>query len=117
MHLQFEKREEWIRKIKGEKLQGTAESRAPRLASTFAASFPERNKCPATHCSPIVQKEREVAVRSAKEIEVNRKDGVEDSVTSTEQELKKRKRKMEVLLVLSRPAESLQNDAGFSRKT
>ena len=61
VRLQSEKRREWIREIKGERLQGIAEgaSRAPRLASSSDASFPGRNKCPGTLCSLIEQEERE----------------------------------------------------------
>ena len=46
---------------RGERPQGVAEdaSSAPRLASSSGASFPGRNECPGTHCSPIEQKERE----------------------------------------------------------
>ena len=41
VHLQSEKREEWIREIKEERLQGITEgtSSALRLASSSAASF------------------------------------------------------------------------------
>ena len=58
--LQSEKREEWIREIREEILQGIAEgtSSALRLASSSAASFLERNECPRTHCSLIEQEER-----------------------------------------------------------
>ena len=61
VRLQSEKREERIREIRGERLQGIAEgtSSAPRLASSSAASFPGRNECPGTHCSLIEQEERE----------------------------------------------------------
>ena len=54
-------RQEWIREIRGESLQGIKEgaSSAPRLASSSAASFPGRNECPGTHCSLIEQEERE----------------------------------------------------------
>ena len=60
VRLQSEIRRKWIREIKGERLQGVAEgaSRAPRLASSSAASFPGRNVCPGTHCSLIEQEER-----------------------------------------------------------
>ena len=56
VHLQSEKREEWI---PGERLQEIAEgaSSAPRLASSLAVSFPGRNECPGTHCSLIEQEE------------------------------------------------------------
>ena len=55
VRLQPEKREEWLREIRGERLQGVAESAssASRLASSSAASLPGRNECPGTHCSLI----------------------------------------------------------------
>ena len=61
VHLQFEKKQECIREIRGERLQGIAEgaSSTPLMASSSAVSFPGRNKCPGTHCSLIEQKERE----------------------------------------------------------
>ena len=61
VRLQSQKREEWKREIRGGRLQRIAEgaSSAPRLASSSAASFPGRNKCPGTHCSLIEQDERE----------------------------------------------------------
>ena len=61
VRLQPEIRREWIREIRGERLQGIAEgaSSAPRLASLPAVSFPGRNECPGTHCSLIEQDERE----------------------------------------------------------
>ena len=54
-------RQEWIREITGERLQGIAEgaSSAPRLASLSAASFLWRNECPGNHCCLIEQEERE----------------------------------------------------------
>ena len=60
VRLQSEKRKEWIREIRGERLQGIAESAssAPRLASSSAASFPGRNECPGTHCG-LIEQERE----------------------------------------------------------
>ena len=59
--LQSDKRQEWVREIRRERLQGIAEgaSSAPRLASSSAASFPRRNECPGTHCSLIEQEEKE----------------------------------------------------------
>ena len=44
---QSEKRSEWIREIREERLQGIAEgtSNAPCLASSSAALFPGRNEC------------------------------------------------------------------------
>ena len=101
VRLQSEKRQERIRKIRGERLQGIAEgaSSAPHLASSSAASFPGRNECPGTHCSLIEQEERE--------------DGGEDRVVRTERESDNR-REVADLLVLPRPAKSVQNGAGFS---
>ena len=59
--LQFKIRREWIREIRGERLQGIAEdsSSAARLASSSAASFPGRNECPGTHCSLIKQERKQ----------------------------------------------------------
>ena len=64
VRLQSEIRREWIREIRGERLQGIAEgaSSAPRLASSSAASFRGRNECLRTHCSLIKQEEREKTV-------------------------------------------------------
>ena len=61
VHLQSEKREEWIREIRGQRLQGIAEgaSSAPRLARSSVASFPGRNECLGTHCGLIEQEKRE----------------------------------------------------------
>ena len=58
--LQFEIRREWIREIRGERLQGIAKgaSSAPRLASSSAASFLSRNECLGTHCS-LIEQEKE----------------------------------------------------------
>ena len=55
VRLQSEKEREWIREIRGERLQGIAEgaSSATLLASSSAASFPEGNQCPGTDCSLI----------------------------------------------------------------
>ena len=59
--LQSEKRPEWIREIRGKRLQEIAKGArsAPHLASSSAASFPGRNECPGTHCSLIEQVEKE----------------------------------------------------------
>ena len=56
-----EKKEEWIRQIREERLQWVAEgtSSAPYLASSSAELLPGRNECPGTHCSLIEQEERE----------------------------------------------------------
>ena len=50
VRLQSEKREQWIQEIRGERPQRIAEgaSSAPCLASSSAALFPGRNKCPGT---------------------------------------------------------------------
>ena len=77
VRLQSEKRQEWIRKVREERLQGIAEgtSSAPRMASSSAASFPGRYECPGTYCSLIEQEESEktVSVRSATEFEIRGK--------------------------------------------
>ena len=72
VRLQSEKKREWIRGIRGERLQGIAKdsSSAPRLVSSSAVSFPGRNECPGTHCSLIEQKRED---RSATEFEVKGK--------------------------------------------
>ena len=61
VRLQSEKRQEWIREIIEDRLQGISEgtSSASRPASTSAESFPGRNECPETHCSLIEQEEKE----------------------------------------------------------
>ena len=60
VRLQSGIRREWIREIRGERLQGTAEgsSSVPRLDSSSAASFPGRNECPGSPCSLIEQEEK-----------------------------------------------------------
>ena len=60
VRLQLEKREEWIREIRGERLQGIAEgtSSAPRLASSSAAWFPGRSDSSGTHCNLTEQVHR-----------------------------------------------------------
>ena len=42
VHFQFEKIQEWIREVRGERLQGIAKGRSsnPRLANSLAALFP-----------------------------------------------------------------------------
>ena len=58
--LQSEKREGWIREIRGERLQGIAEgtSSAPLLASSSVELLPGRNECLEAHCS-LIEQERE----------------------------------------------------------
>ena len=76
VRLQSEKRQEWIREIRGERLQGIAEgaSSAPRLASSSSASFPGKNECPGNHCSLIEQEESEdSSCQSATEFEIRGK--------------------------------------------
>ena len=54
--LYSENREEWMREVRGEGLQGIAEgtSSAPRPANLSAASFPGRNEYQRTHRSVMV---------------------------------------------------------------
>ena len=61
LRLQSGTKKEWIREIRGERLQGIAEgmSSTPLLASSLAASFRGRNECLETHCSLIEREERE----------------------------------------------------------
>ena len=68
VRLQFEKRHEWIREIRGERLQGIAEgaSSAPHLASSSAASFPGRDECSGTHCSLIEEKREDSSCQMVK---------------------------------------------------
>ena len=104
VRFQSEKRREWIREIRGERLQGIAEgaSRAPRLASSSAASFPGRNECPGTHCSLIEQKREDSSCQICHRVSGKRKDGEDDWVVRTERESDNRRRKMADLLVLPR---------------
>ena len=119
--LQSEIRREWIREIKAERLQGIAEgaSSALRLASSSAASFFGRNECPGTHCSLIEQEERRQFLpdlpQSFKKKERRRRGQGGEDRTRVRQEQKKSE--MADLLVLPRPAISMQNGAGFSGKT
>ena len=61
VRLQSEKRREWIREKRGDRLQGIAEgaSSAPHLASSSAEFLRGRNECPGTRCSLIEQEETE----------------------------------------------------------
>ena len=120
VRLQSEKRREWIRQVRGERLQGIAEgaSSAPHLASSSAASFPGRNECLGTHCSLIEQEEREdSSCQICHKVCDKRKDRGEDRVARTERESDRRRREMADFMVLPRPAKSVQNGAGFSGKT
>ena len=94
VRLQSEKREEWIREIKGDRLQGIAEgaSSAPRLASSSAASFPGRNECPGTHCSLIEQERENSSCQIYQRVSGKRKDVGENRVARTERESDRRKR-------------------------
>ena len=92
VRLQSEKRREWIREIRGERLQGIAEgaSSTSSLASSSASSFPGRNECPGTHCS-LIEQEREDSSCNHR-VWDNRKDGGEDRVARTERESDNRRR-------------------------
>ena len=97
VRLQSEKREEWIREVRGEKLQGIAEgtSSALCLASSSAASFPRRNECQGTHCSLIEQEEREdSSCQIFQRVWGKRKDGGEKRVARTERESDRRRREV-----------------------
>ena len=87
VRLRSEKRQEWTREIRGERLQGMAEgaSSALRRATSSAASFSGRNECFGTHCSMIEQMEREDgSCQICQRVLGRRKDGGEDRVTRTE---------------------------------
>ena len=87
VRLQSEKRQEWIREVRGKRLQRIAEgvSSAPRLASLLAASFLGKNECSATHCSLIEQEEREdSSYQISHRVSDKRKAGGKDKVTRTE---------------------------------
>ena len=73
VRLQSAKRQEWIREIRGQRLQEIAEvtNSGSLLASSSAASFPGRNECPGTHFSLKEQEQIEnSSARSARKIEV-----------------------------------------------
>ena len=94
VRLQSEKRQEWIREIKGERLHGIAEgaSSAPRLASSSTESFPGRNECPGTHCSLIEQETEDSSCQIYHKVWDKRNDGGEDRVARTEPESESRRR-------------------------
>ena len=119
VRLQSEIRQEWIKEVRGERLQGIAEgsTSASRLASSSAASFPERNECPGTQCSLKEQERENSSCLICHRVSGKRKNGGEGRVERTERELDRRRREMAYLLVLPRPAKSVQNGAGFSGKT
>ena len=92
--LDSEKRQESIREIREERLQGIAEdaSSVPCLASTSAASFPGRNECPGTHCSLIEQEERkDRSCQICQRVCGERNDGGEDREAMAERESDKRR--------------------------
>ena len=90
-------------------------SSASRLASSSAASFPKRDECPGTHCS-LIEQEREDSFRQiCQRVSGKRKDKGEDRVARTERESDRRE--VADLLVLPRPAKSVQNGTGLSGKT
>ena len=120
VRLQSERTKERMKEIRGEGLQRIVEgtSSAPRLANSSAASFPGRNECPGTHCSLIEQEQREdSSCQICQRNRGRRKDGDEDRVVRTERESDRRRREVEDLLVLPRPAKSVRDGAGFSRET
>ena len=94
VRLQSEIRREWIREVRGERLQGIAEgaSSASRLASSSAASFPGRNECSGTHCSLIGQEREDSSCQICHRVSGKRKDGGEDRVARTERESDNRRR-------------------------
>ena len=94
VRLQFEKRKERIREIRGVRLQGIAEgaSSAPRPASLLAASFPGRNECPGTHCSLIEQEREDSSYQICYRVLGRGKDVGEDRVARTEQESDRRRK-------------------------
>ena len=97
VRLQFEKREQWIRETRAERLQGIAVgmSSAIRVASSSTVSFPGRNECPGTHCSLIEQEEREdSSCEICQRVCGRRKDGGEDREVRTERESDKKRREM-----------------------
>ena len=57
VRLQSEERKEWIREVRGKRLQGTAEgtSNATRPANSSAASLPGRNDSLGIYYSLMVQ--------------------------------------------------------------
>ena len=80
VRLQSGKREEWIREITRERLQGIAEGArsAPHLASLSAVSYPGKNECPGTHCSLIEQEREGSSCQICHRVSGKRKDGGED---------------------------------------
>ena len=93
---------------------GTSEAgQHPRSCSSTSSvrekrlvESPRRQQCPRIHCSLIVKEERiQLLPDCVRGFDV--KGGKERTVLG----------KREDLLVLQRPAESLRNGAGFSRKT
>ena len=83
VRLQSEKRQEWIREVRGERLQWIAEgaSSAPRVASSSsgASSFPGRNECPGTDRTGGVRRQFLPDLPQSL-------DGEEDRVVRTERE-------------------------------
>ena len=95
VRLQSGTRQERIREIRGERLQGIAEgtSSAPGLASSSAASFPGRNECPGTHFNLIEQEEGEDSFCQIYQRDRSKKkDGGEDRVARTERESDRKKK-------------------------
>ena len=122
VRLQSEQRQEWIREIKGERLQGITEdaSSAPRLASSSSVSFPGSNECPGTHCSLIEQKEREdSSCQICHRVWDKRKDGGEDRVVRTKRESDnmRREEKWQTCWYCRGQKRACRRCAGFGGKT
>ena len=112
VRLQSKKREEWMQEVRRKETTRDSRSSSPYLANSSVASLPEKNECPGTHCKLIVKGERKDSscqmcqkVHDKKKIKQRTKPELE------------RKREIADLLVLPRPAESLQNGAGFRGST
>ena len=95
IRLQSEKRKEWIREMKGKRLQGIAEgmSRTVDLANSSFVSFSERNQCPVTHRSLIAKEEKEnSSCQVCQRVVGKRKERENGNVARTKQELKRKRR-------------------------
>ena len=71
VRLQSEKREEWIREIRGERLQGIAKGASSEpIWLAHQPRFPRLKRVSGDPCSLIVQgREKTVSARSSREIE------------------------------------------------
>ena len=116
VRLQFEIGPEWIREVRGERLQQITEDTSSALiwpAHQLCTSLGE-----AVVWGPNVaywnwRKEKAVPARSTREVEVKEK--IEERAGWRGQsESNRRRREVADLLVLPRPAKSLQNGTDFS---